>query len=149
MIEITKPQESDLLDIANFQVVMALETENMKLDKKTVLKGVYGLFNDSEMGFYLVAKENEIILGSLMVLYEWSDWRSGKILWIHSVFIDNESRKKGVYKSMYSYLQKIVMEKEDYFGLRLYVDKRNKDAQAVYQKLGMDNQHYELYEWLK
>ena len=49
---------------------------------------------------------------------------------------------------MYNYLQKMVIETENYFGLRLYVDKRNKNAQKVYQKLGMDNQHYDLYEWL-
>lgn len=148
MIEITKAATLDLDDIANFQLDMALETEELKLEKETVKRGVEGLFNNLEMGFYLVAKENEKILGSLMVLYEWSDWRAGKVLWIHSVFIKKEFRQKGVYKSMYNYLQKMVIETENYFGLRLYVDKRNKNAQKVYQKLGMDNQHYDLYEWL-
>ena len=148
MIEITKAATLDLDDIANFQLDMALETEELKLEKETVKRGVEGLFNNLEMGFYLVAKENEKILGSLMVLYEWSDWRAGKVLWIHSVFIKKEFRQKGVYKSMYNYLQKMVIETENYFGLRLYVDKRNENAQKVYQKLGMDNQHYDLYEWL-
>ena len=73
MIEITKAATLDLDDIANFQLDMALETEELKLEKETVKRGVEGLFNNLEMGFYLVAKENEKILGSLMVLYEWSD----------------------------------------------------------------------------
>jgi RimJ/RimL family protein N-acetyltransferase len=29
------------------------------------------------------------------------------------------------------------------------VDKRNKSAQEVYEKLGMSKEHYELFEWLK
>jgi ribosomal protein S18 acetylase RimI-like enzyme len=148
MIEISKASVTDLNDIANFQLDMALETEELKLEKDTVQRGVQGLFNNLEMGFYLVAKENQKTLGSLMVLYEWSDWRAGKVLWIHSVFIKKEFRQNGVYKSMYNYLQKMVSETDNYFGLRLYVDKRNKKAQKVYQKLGMDNQHYDLYEWL-
>ena len=78
MIEITKAATLDLDDIANFQLDMALETEELKLEKETVKRGVEGLFNNLEMGFYLVAKENEKILGSLMVLYEWSDWRAGE-----------------------------------------------------------------------
>jgi hypothetical protein len=34
-------------------------------------------------------------------------------------------------------------------GLRLYVDKRNISAQIVYESLGMNGEHYQLYEWLK
>ena len=30
----------------------------------------------------------------------------------------------------------------------LYVDKTNTSAQKVYEKLGMENHHYEMYEWM-
>jgi len=29
------------------------------------------------------------------------------------------------------------------------VDKQNKSAQKIYEKLGMSKDHYEMYEWLK
>ena len=34
-------------------------------------------------------------------------------------------------------------------GLRLYVDKTNTRAQKVYENLGMNGEHYHLYEWMK
>ena len=34
-------------------------------------------------------------------------------------------------------------------GLRLYVDKRNDKAKKVYEALGMNGEHYALYEWMK
>jgi hypothetical protein len=43
----------------------------------------------------------------------------------------------------------MVRESDELVGLRLYVDKSNKDAQSVYQTMGMTGEHYDLYEWLK
>ena len=43
----------------------------------------------------------------------------------------------------------MVRESDQYAGLRLYVDKTNLRAIDVYQKLGMSDEHYHLYEWLK
>ena len=37
----------------------------------------------------------------------------------------------------------------DFKGIRLYVDKRNAAARAVYERLGMTREHYELFEWMK
>jgi len=34
-------------------------------------------------------------------------------------------------------------------GLRLYTDKSNRQAREIYEKLGMNKEHYHLYEWLK
>ena len=149
MVKICRPEKKDLESVARFQVEMALETENMNLDWETVKKGVLGLFDNPEMGFYLLARRNDQTVGSLMVLYEWSDWRAGKVIWIHSVYIEKEFRNEGIFKSMYQYLQEMVKNSENLYGLRLYVDKRNTNAQEVYHRLGMDNQHYELYEWMK
>jgi ribosomal protein S18 acetylase RimI-like enzyme len=34
-------------------------------------------------------------------------------------------------------------------GIRLYVDRRNAAAQEVYRRLGMDGEHYLVFEWMK
>jgi ribosomal protein S18 acetylase RimI-like enzyme len=34
-------------------------------------------------------------------------------------------------------------------GIRLYVDKTNTKAMKVYEKLGMNGEHYGLFEWMK
>jgi RimJ/RimL family protein N-acetyltransferase len=34
-------------------------------------------------------------------------------------------------------------------GIRLYVDRRNTRAQQVYTRLGMNGEHYQVFEWMK
>ncbi len=136
--------------IADFQIKMALETENLKLDPETVGKGVLAVFDSPEKGKYFVAEDNGNVIACLLTIPEWSDWRNGTVLWIHSVYVLPEYRSQGVFKMLYQYLVDIVNNPESELrGLRLYVDKTNEKAQKVYEKLGMSAEHYHLYEWLK
>jgi ribosomal protein S18 acetylase RimI-like enzyme len=71
------------------------------------------------------------------------------VIWIQSVYITSLHRGKGIYKKMYEHIQQMVMADPDLLGIRLYVDKTNKPAQQVYKKLGMNGEHYQVYEWVK
>ena len=149
MITVREAIPSDGQSIVAFQLEMALETENFHLDKCTVERGVNAVFKDSEKGTYYVAEIEEEIIGSLLTTFEWSDWRNGRVLWIQSVFVKKNHRGKGVYRLLYQHIKSIVESNEsDFRGIRLYVDKSNAKAQKVYQKLGMQNHHYELFEWM-
>lgn len=134
--------------MAKFQVDMAWETEQLKLDAATVTEGINYLLQHPDRGYYLLAEVEEKVVGSVMLLYEWSDWRNGDVLWIHSLYLLPEWRGLGLYGTLYRKLQKEVRASKQLRGLRLYVDKSNKPAQAVYESLGMSAEHYELYEWL-
>ncbi len=96
-----------------------------------------------------MAEEKGKVVGVLLAIPEWSDWRNGTVLWIHSLYIIPQARRQGVFKKLYLNLKKQVEQAPELMGLRLYVDKRNKSAQEVYEKLGMSKEHYDLYEWLK
>lgn len=136
--------------IVDFQLKMAKETEDLILEESVVTKGVAAVFDDSSKGEYFVAlDESGKCIASLLTIPEWSDWRCKNVLWIHSVYVVESMRSKKVFKEMYLYLKGSVENSQDLAGLRLYVDKSNKRAQSVYQKIGMSNEHYELYEWLK
>lgn len=139
----------DVETIADFQVKMAQETENMKLDSPTVEKGVTAVLDDPSKGKYWLAEISGDVVGCLLTVPEWSDWRNGTVLWIHSVYVKPEHRKAGVYRKLYSHLKEMVETSKDLRGLRLYVDKTNTSAQKVYESLGMNGEHYHLYEWLK
>ncbi len=132
--------------IAGFQQKMALETENFHLDTDTVLKGVQAVFNDASKGKYYIVEDDEKVIASLLTTYEWSDWRNSQVIWIQSVFVLPEYRKKGVFKLMYSEIKKNVANNPDYSGIRLYVDKTNIKAHKVYKKVGMEGEHYSLFE---
>ena len=149
MVKIRKADIDDVETITSFQIKMALETENLKLDKKTVKKGVTSVFKNKNKGQYYVAEENNKVIGLLLVTPEWSDWKNGTILWIQSTYVALEYRRKGVFKYMYNHLKKQIKKSDNLLGLRLYVDKTNQNAQKTYEKLGMNDEHYKTYEWIK
>ena len=149
MIEIRKARLSDIECIVELQLQMAQETEGLQLDKALVRKGVHGVFHEPSRGTYWVAQEKGKVLAVLLAIPEWSDWRNATVLWIHSLFVIPEARRKGVFRKLYLNLKKQVELSPELAGIRLYVDKQNKPAQQVYEKLGMNKDHYELYEWLK
>lgn len=144
-----KGNKADAATIASFQVEMAWETEALELDYDTVLKGVNKVLDEPNRGYYWLAEADNEVIASLLVLFEWSDWRNGDVLWIHSLFVKPAFRGKKVLKKMYEALKAVVNESEQYKGIRLYVEKTNVKAQKVYDAIGMTREHYDLYEWLK
>jgi RimJ/RimL family protein N-acetyltransferase len=140
---------SDITQIVDFQILMAAETEDYKLDRETVTAGVRHIFDHPEKGNYWVAVKNDEIIACTLTIPEWSDWRNGTVLWIHSVFVKQGNRGKGVFKSIYKFLKEKVERDPSLMGLRLYVEKENINAQHVYERLGMTSEHYRLYEWMK
>jgi len=149
MVQIRLATEEDKDVISGFQIRMAIETEELKLDKKRVLSGVLGVFRDPLKGKYLVAIENGKIIASLLLTGEWSDWRNKWFLWIQSVYVLPEQRGRGVFRQMYEHVKMMVKNDEDVAGLKLYVDSKNKSAIATYKAIGMDGDHYKLFEWYK
>ena len=139
----------DIDVIAEYQVKMAWETEKLKLDPPTVVKGVTAVFDDPSKGKYWLAEADGVVVGCLLTVPEWSDWRNGTVLWIHSVYVHDAHRYAGVYRKLYQHLKEMVETSTELRGLRLYVDKSNERAQKVYEALGMSGEHYHLYEWLK
>jgi len=141
--------EQDIPSLLDFQLKMALETENITLEISSLTMGVHRLFKDSTKGRYYVAEERSDVVGCLMTTYEWSDWRNGTVLWIQSVYVEKEYRGQGVYKEMYKHIKQLVENDADLKGIRLYVDKTNEAGQKVYKNLGMNGEHYTVYEWMK
>ena len=124
-----------------------MKTEGLVLNEEIVNKGVSALFEDEKTGKYYVVENKQQIIGCIMTTYEWSDWRNAKWIWIQSLYILPEFRRLGVFKYMYEKFKIVVATQKEFCGIRLYVDKSNNIASTVYRKLGMNNQHYELFEW--
>ena len=139
---------TDASDIIAFQLAMARETEGIELDEPTVTRGVRAVFDDPSRGRYFVATSGTTVIASLLITYEWSDWRNGNVWWIQSVYVRPEHRRRGVYARMYEHV-KAIAERENVRGIRLYVDRRNAPAQDVYRRCGMNGEHYLVYEWMK
>ena len=138
----------DISVIQEFQISLAAETEEMELDRELSLLGVKAVFNTPDQGNYWVYEDNGEIVGCLLTQFEWSDWRNGAVVWIHSVYVKQQNRGQGIYRRMYESLQTVVREK-GFCGIRLFVDKTNVGAQKTYTRLGMSGDHYHLFEWMR
>lgn len=146
---IRQANEKDASAVVEFQLAMALETEQLQLDEPTVIKGVAAVFADSSKGTYYVAELDGQVIGSLLTTFEWSDWRNGTVLWIQSVYVRPEFRKKSVFSQLYKHIQNLVANNSSLRGIRLYADKTNISAHQVYEHLGMTAEHYQMFEWMK
>ena len=140
---------ADAESILEFQVAMARETEDVTLEREVTNRGVHAVFDDPSLGRYFIAESGGRAIASLMITYEWSDWRNGVVWWIQSVYVVPEFRRRGVYAGLYSHVKAMVDAEPSIRGIRLYVDDRNKPAQEVYARLGMNGEHYKVFEWMK
>jgi GNAT superfamily N-acetyltransferase len=141
-----KATAADIEWLAQAQVAMARETENLNLAPEIVASGVKYIFDHPDRGFYLVARKDQLTpIGCLLILKEWSDWRNGDVWWIHSVYVLPTERGQGIFQRMFDRVEAMARD-SGVRGLRLYVDKTNVRAQRIYEGLGMNKDHYLLYE---
>ena len=137
---------ADLDTIVAFNQAMALESENKTLDLSTVTAGVRRALEDPGRSVYFVAEVDGTIVGQTMVTMEWSDWRNGFFWWIQSVYVDSDSRSRGVFRALYEHILALARQRRDVCGVRLYVHRDNHRAVEIYAKLGMKLTDYLLYE---
>lgn len=145
-IDIRAAQPRDAATIAAFQQEMARETENKELCATTVRRGVEAVLADASRGRYLMADDGASPCGSLLITAEWSDWRNGWFWWIQSVYVVPTRRSQGVYRSLHEAVRRQAHAAGDCVGLRLYVERENAVARAIYERLGMTETAYRLYE---
>jgi|TARA_A100000164_G_scaffold142473_1_gene126529 ribosomal protein S18 acetylase RimI-like enzyme len=145
-IAVGRAATEDVAAIAQFNIAMAAETEDLALDPQTVHAGVAAVVSDDRHGFYLVARSDGKAVGSLMITYEWSDWRNGNLWWIQSVYVVPSARKQGIFRLLYDNVISLAKQDGDAAGVRLYVEKDNRGAQEVYRKLGMSETAYRVFE---
>ena len=136
----------DAETIAEYNVAMALETEGISLDLDRVKQGVRAVLDDPSKGFYVVVDIESRVVGQMMVTFEWSDWRNGVFWWIQSVYVHPDHRRSSIFTQLYRHVERSAKEADDVCGLRLYVEHENAIAQSTYQRLGMTQAVYKVYE---
>lgn len=149
MYRIRLAEKKDATTIIDFQLKMAKESENLDLDPEILTNGVMSVLNDDSKGLYFVVESGTLVVASMMVTYEWSDWRNQTVWWLQSVYVLSPYRGKGIFRLMYDHACKMVADDAQIAGIRLYVDTMNKNAIEVYKALGMNGDHYKVFEWMK
>ena len=135
----------DLETIADFNARLATESENTTLDPETSMHGVRAILpNPAHGSYYVACTEDGPVIAQIMHTREWSDWRNGDIWWIQSVFVHPAHRRKGVFRALYRHLHTLAISTSRVVGIRLYVERDNRAAQATYENLGMEKDPYEV-----
>ena len=145
-VQVRRATPADAESIAACNAAIARETENVQLDPQRLRLGVNAILSDPAKGFYTVAEAEGRVGGQMMITFEWSDWRHGTFWWVQSVYVLPEYRKQGVYRRIYEQVLEEAKARNDVCGVRLYVDKGNRAAQQVYQRLGLHPAQYAMYE---
>lgn len=145
-ISIRAANEADIEVLAEFNIAMALETEQKALPAKVIRDGISAVVADSQLGFYTVAVVDDQVAGALLITTEWSDWRNGLFWWIQSVYVKPAHRRAGVFSRLYQNIRQQAMHKPNVCGLRLYVERENLLAQQTYLKMGMEETAYRMFE---
>ena len=132
--------------LARWAQAMALETENKILPDADVRPGIARGIADPSLARYFVAERDGLPAGTLMLTFEWSDWRNGLWWWIQSVYVPPEFRRQGIYRALHAHVRAMAEADAGVCGIRLYVEKDNRNARRTYEALGMRDAHYRIYE---
>ncbi len=146
MLRVRPATITDLDFIVSGNIEMALETEGLALNAAVLREGVRAILGDTNVpGAYWIAELDDVVVGQLMITFEWSDWRNRMIWWIQSVYVSPAARRHGVFRALYLHVRDEA-KSGGAGGLRLYVDTTNSRAQQVYAALGMNGDHYRVFE---
>ena len=145
-IAVRRATQSDLDILIDFQIAMAAESEDKGLDENTLRSGIASALSSVDLALYFVAEIANEPVGTLMLTWEWSDWRNGRFWWIQSVYVTSSRRRSGVYTAMHQHVATLAAADPTAVGIRLYVEKDNESAQATYRQLSMVETDYRLFE---
>ena len=145
-IQVRQATAADVDCVAEFNRLLALESEGKELDRAALWSGVKAVLADPVKGLYFLALDEDRNVGQTGLTFEFSDWRNGWFWWIQSVYVRPEARRRGVFRALFEHIQRAAKADPQVIGLRLYVERDNTIAQATYEKLGLAFTTYQVME---
>lgn len=147
-MHIRKATLQDVPTLSEFSLALAKEVGVSLSDegKKNIVEGVTAPIKNESHGFFLVAENDQEIIGSLFVTKEWNTWLNGEWWFLYDVYTKPEFRNQGVLRTLFTAVEEIGKQDPLFKGIRLLVLQNNTVAKAAYQNLGMKNFSREVWE---
>lgn len=137
---------NDAPRLADFNCHLAVESEDRILDAATVESGARAILADPARGQYWLAVAGGEPVGCCLVTTEWSDWTAGRYWWLQSVYVEPAWRGRKVFGALWRRVLAAAREAGDVTAIRLYVEAENHSGRAVYERIGMHQTPYLVYE---
>jgi GNAT superfamily N-acetyltransferase len=145
-IVIRQAGPADAAHVAEFNRLLAHESEGKDLDRALLDPGVRAALADPSKGRYFIAEGDGEVVGQLGITYEWSDWRNGWFWWIQSVYVVPAARRQGVFRTLFHHVESAARLDPAVIGIRLYVERDNEAAHHTYEGLGLEWTSYLVME---
>ncbi len=135
---------SDLPLLVEFVAEEAREAEGINKDLGTLEKGIRTALEDDSIAIYWVlVDEQDLPVGSVSAVREWSDWNAGYYWWIQSIYLSPGQRGKRRMSLLLDAV-KSEMDRQQGLELRLYVHEENRRALKAYQKADFVRLPYQI-----
>jgi ribosomal protein S18 acetylase RimI-like enzyme len=135
---------ADLEKLVSFAMLEAKEAEGIDLSLVNVRRGILAALENDALGrYWVLAKENDDIIGNISAIKEWSNFNGGYYWWIQSLFIQPEFRGLGLIQRLID-IVKEEAQKGGGLDLRLYVHGTNTRAIKAYKKSGFSESDYRI-----
>ena len=163
--------DADLATFVDFQQRMALETENRLLRTDVITRGIHRGHRARRFGAqYFVAEVaapaaaatavatasssstasgGGAVAAMMMVTSEWCAERNATVLWIQSVYVHPDHRRRGLFRALFASVVRRADSDPGVCSVRLDVDCTNERARATYAALGMTLEGVRLLRWTK
>lgn len=156
-----RPATTNDLDVlVDFVLAEATEAEGATKLPSTVRQGIHrGLVDDTLARYWVLESTNEaekaatsetggevtpvVVVGSISIVREWSDWHATFYWWIQSMFLDPQVRGKGLMKLLLDAVR-ATAKTEQVKELRLYVHRDNQRAVKAYRREGFQDSEYDI-----
>lgn len=141
-LRVRRATVEDLEKLVEFTIAEAADAEGSEIGGN-VREGVLKALQDNAYATYWVMEDAGAVIGNVSVFREWSDWNAGHYWWIQSMFIEPNSRGRGLIRLMLEEVRKEAASAKA-LELRLYVHRENSAAIRAYQKNGFSPSDYEI-----
>ena len=128
---------------------MAYETEEKTLNADLVQKAIERLLIHPSYGHYFFIIDTNLrkFCGMNLVTFEHNINHDSTILWIQSVFVNENYRMKGLFRKLLYKNEDYILENKNFKKIvKLYMEKENTKAEQVYFKVGFKISKEILYE---
>jgi GNAT superfamily N-acetyltransferase len=135
---------TDLEKLVSFAMLEAREAEGIDLSPENVRRGILGALENDTLGrYWVLARENDEVIGNVSVIREWSNWNGGYYWWIQSLFIQPEFRGVGLMQKLIDTIKEEA-QRGGGLDLRLYVHSTNTRAIKAHRKSGFSESDYRI-----
>jgi len=143
-LNVRKARLEDLSYLVEFTAEEAREAEGSVRIPDTLEKGIGAALADNTIATYWVlVDDNDIPVGSVSALKEWSDWNAGYYWWIQSMYLAPSQRGRDRMTLLLEAV-KSDMKLQKGLELRLYVHKGNGAAVRAYEKANFKHSDYRI-----